>query len=133
MDASPEGCTVVVSPCQTSYRLPVKRRLQFTCPSCVLSPFPLCQHCLMALYVSLRPLNQREVNLATKGVFSRDFYLPSLQRSGKHLCWSKEVNRYVLQVAVTEEGHNVPYLSRECHGTSPLTDCLRRSAKLYVK
>lgn len=78
MDASPEGCTLVVSPCQTSYRLRVKSRIQFTCPSCVLSPFPLCQHCLMALYVSLRPLHQREVNLATKGVFQQGFLPPQL-------------------------------------------------------
>lgn len=127
-----EGCPVVVSLCQTGYWLPVKR-IRFICPGCGLSPFPVCQQHLTS--PCTWPLNQRKGNSATKGgvVLCRDFSLHSLQWSGKNLYWRKRSKQKHATRGSCWRRESVSYFSRYCRETSPLTDCLRYAAKLYVK
>lgn len=117
ISAGGDGCQAWSGHCGSA-TLTVKRRIQFTCLSCVLSPFPLCQHCLK-----------------TRLPKSEDFSLPTLQCSGKPQGWSKKLNKNVAQVVVAEEGKNVPYFSRECVGKRQPWQIVSVShtARLYVK
>lgn len=125
MDASPGGCTVVVS--LWLWKGGFSSRALAVC----------CHHfpCVSTAWwhSCLRPLKQGMINTATElwAVFSRDFSLPTLQCSDKPLCWSKELNKGVPQVVVAEEGQNVPYFSRETGKLHPWQ--IVSATRLHVK